>query len=56
MFDLIEASRFVNDCEWDPTIHVGVTDKYRVHSIFSIAEWKYASVIEANQWNYVTTK
>jgi hypothetical protein len=40
-FELMETSRFVNDCE--PTI-------------FSIAQEKYAFMMEANQWNGVSSK
>jgi hypothetical protein len=37
-FELMETSRFVNNCE--PTLHVGVTGKFNVNTIFSIAEQK----------------
>jgi hypothetical protein len=53
-FELMETSRFVNDCE--PTLHVGVTGQFNVNTIFSIAEQKYASMMEANQWNGVSNK
>jgi hypothetical protein len=53
-FELMEASRFVNDCE--PTLHVGVTGQFNANTIFSIAEQKYASTMEANQWNGVSNK
>jgi hypothetical protein len=33
-FELMEASRFVHDCE--PTLHVGVTGQFNVNTIFSI--------------------
>jgi hypothetical protein len=54
MFELMETSRFVNDCE--PTLHVGVTGQFNVNTFFSIAEQKYASMMEANQWNGVSNK
>jgi hypothetical protein len=50
----METSRFVNHCE--PTLHVGVTGQFNVNTIFSIAEQKYASMMEANQWNGVSNK
>jgi hypothetical protein len=53
-FELLETSRFVNDCE--PALHVGVTGQFNVNKIFSIAEQKYASMMEANQWNGVSNK
>jgi hypothetical protein len=53
-FELMETSKFVNDCE--PTLHVGVTHQFNVNTIFSIAEQKYASMMEANQWNGVSNK
>jgi hypothetical protein len=53
-FELMETSRFVNDCE--PALHVGVTGQFNVNTIFSIAEHKYASMMEANQWNGVSNK
>jgi hypothetical protein len=42
----METSIFVNDCE--PTLHVGVTGKFD--------EQKYASMMEAHQWNGVSNK
>jgi hypothetical protein len=53
-FELMETSIFVNDCE--PTLHVGVTEKFNVNTIFSISGKKYASMMEANQWNGVSNK
>jgi hypothetical protein len=53
-FEVMETSRFVHDCE--PTLHSGVTGQLNVNTIFSIAEQKYASMIEANQWNGVNNK
>jgi hypothetical protein len=53
-FDLIETSRFVNYCK--PTLHAGVTGQFNVNTIFSVAEQKYASMMEANQWNGVSNK
>jgi hypothetical protein len=54
MFELMETSRFVNDCE--PTLHVGVTGQFNVNTTLTIAEQKYASMMEANQWNGVSNK
>jgi hypothetical protein len=54
IFELMETSRFVNDCE--PTLHVGVTGQFNVKTIFYIAEPNYASSVEANQWNGVSNK
>jgi hypothetical protein len=53
-FELMETSRFVNDCE--PTLHVGVTGQFNVSTIFSIAEQNYASMMEANQWNRASNR
>jgi hypothetical protein len=53
-FELMETSRFVNDCE--PTLRVGVTGQFNVNTFFSIAEQKYASMMEANLWNGVINK
>jgi hypothetical protein len=53
-FELMETSRCVNDCE--PTLHVGVTGQFNGNTIFSIADQKYASMMEANQWNGVSNK
>jgi hypothetical protein len=53
-FELVETSRFVNDCE--PTLHVGVTGQFNVNTIFSIAEQKYTSTMEAHKWNGVSNK
>jgi hypothetical protein len=48
-FELMETIRFVNDCE--PTLHVGVAGQFDVNKIFSIADKRYASMMEANHWN-----
>jgi hypothetical protein len=53
-FELMETSRFVHDCE--PALHVGVTGQFTVNTIFSIAEQKYSSMMEASQWNGVSNK
>jgi hypothetical protein len=53
-FEQMETSRFVNDCE--PTLRVEVTAQFNVNAIFSIAEQKYAFMMEANQWNGVSNK
>jgi hypothetical protein len=53
-FELMGTSRFVKDCE--PTLHVGVTGQSNVNTILSIAEQKYTSMMEANQWNGVNNK
>jgi hypothetical protein len=42
-FELMETSRFVNDCE--PTLHVGFTGQFNVNTIFSIYEQNYASMM-----------
>jgi hypothetical protein len=49
IFELMETSRYVNKCE--PTLHVGVTGQFNVNTIFSIAEQKCVSMIEANKYN-----
>jgi hypothetical protein len=53
-FELMETSRFVNDCE--PALHVGVTGKFNVNTIFSIDEHKCASMMESNKWNGISNK
>jgi hypothetical protein len=53
-FELMETSIFVNDCE--PTLYVGVTGQFNGNTIFSISVQKYASMMEANQWNGVSNK
>jgi hypothetical protein len=53
-FELMVTSRLVNDCE--PDLHVGVTGQFNVNTIFSIAEQKYVSMMESNQWNGVSNK
>jgi hypothetical protein len=53
-FELMETSRLINESE--PTLHVGVTGKFNFNTILSIAEQKYASMMEANQWNGVSNK
>jgi hypothetical protein len=53
-FELMETSICVNDCE--STLHVGVTSQFNVSTIFSTAEKKYASMMEANQLNGVSNK
>jgi hypothetical protein len=53
-FELMETSRFVNDCK--PSLHGGVTGQFNVNTIFSIAEQKYESMMEANQWNGISNK
>jgi hypothetical protein len=53
-FELMETSRFVNDCE--PTLYVWVTGQFNVNTIFSIGEQKYASMMEANQWKGISNK
>jgi hypothetical protein len=53
-FELMETSIFVNDCE--PTLHVGFTGKFNANTIFSIAEKKYASMMEANHCIGVSNK
>jgi hypothetical protein len=50
----MKTSRFINDCE--PTVHVEVTGKFNVNTIFSIAEQNNASMLDANQWNGVSNK
>jgi hypothetical protein len=53
-FELMETSRFVNDCE--PNLHVGVTGQFNANTIFSIAAQEYASMMEANQCNGISNK
>jgi hypothetical protein len=53
-FEIMEKSRFINDCE--PTLHVGVTGQFSMNTIFSITDQKYASMMEANQWNGISNK
>jgi hypothetical protein len=52
MFELIVASRFVNDCE--PNFHVGVNGQFNANAILAIAEQKYASMMEAHKWNVLS--
>jgi hypothetical protein len=54
IFERIETSILVDDCE--TTLHVGVTGQFNVNTIFSISEQKYASMMEANQWNVLRIK
>jgi hypothetical protein len=53
-FELMETSIFVHDCE--PALHVGVAGQFHVNTILSIAEQKYSSMMEANQWNGISNK
>jgi hypothetical protein len=52
MFEILETTRCVNDCK--PTLYVVITGKFSVNPIFSVAEQKYASMMDENQCNGVS--
>jgi hypothetical protein len=53
-FELMETSIFVNDCE--SALYVGATGQFNANTIFFIADLKYGSMMEANQWNSISNK